>query len=71
MRGRGGRRGQGAEVEEVNLGAGEEGRRFGVGEGRGLELRDDLGEALFRHGCCVCCGRQLVWGVSGVVRRSW
>jgi len=41
--GRGGRRrGEGVEVEEVDLCAGEEGGGFGVGEGGGLELGDDL-----------------------------
>lgn len=46
----GGGDGQGVELEEVKLGAREEGGGLIVGEGRGLEFGDDLGEALLRHG---------------------
>ena len=52
----GGRRfgggGEGVELEEGELGFGEEGVCVGVAHGGGvLELGDDLGEGAFGHGC--------------------
>ena len=58
--GGGGRWGEGGELEEEELGAGEEGRGFGVGEG-GLEVREEGGELLFGH------FEMWVWRVMGWV----